>query len=94
MQVNILEAKNSLSQLIKTAQTGEDVIIANRGQPVAKLVRISASNSGAASSQASIRRAAPQGLAAWLHAHPLPVHVKRTPAQIQAALHAERSAWD
>ena len=38
MQVNILEAKNRLSQLIKSAQAGEEVIIANRGAPVARLV--------------------------------------------------------
>jgi prevent-host-death family protein len=34
MQVNVLEAKNRLSQLIKSAQAGEDVVIANRGEPV------------------------------------------------------------
>ena len=36
MQVNILEAKNRLSQLIKSAQRGEEVVIANRGEPVAQ----------------------------------------------------------
>ncbi|WP_309083687.1 type II toxin-antitoxin system prevent-host-death family antitoxin [Chelativorans sp.] len=39
MQVNILEAKNRLSELVKTAAAGEEVIIANRGKPVAKLVK-------------------------------------------------------
>ncbi len=34
MQVNVLEAKNRLSQLIRAAQAGEDVVIANRGEPV------------------------------------------------------------
>ena len=38
MQVNILEARNRLSQLIKAAQAGEEVVIANRGEPVARLV--------------------------------------------------------
>jgi prevent-host-death family protein len=38
MQVNILEAKNRLSQLVKAAQAGEDVVIANRGEPVVRLV--------------------------------------------------------
>ncbi|MGF1644982.1 MAG: type II toxin-antitoxin system Phd/YefM family antitoxin [Thiotrichales bacterium] len=38
MQVNILEAKNHLAQLIKSAQAGEEIIIANRGEPVARLV--------------------------------------------------------
>ena len=39
MQVNILEAKNRLSLLIRAAQAGEEVVIANRGQPVARLVQ-------------------------------------------------------
>jgi prevent-host-death family protein len=38
MQVNILEARNRLSQLIKSVQAGEEVIIANRGEPVARRV--------------------------------------------------------
>ena len=33
MQVNIFEAKNRLSQLIKAVQAGEEVMIANRGEP-------------------------------------------------------------
>ena len=33
MQVNILEAKKRFSQLIKAARAGEEVIIANRGEP-------------------------------------------------------------
>ena len=37
MQVNILEAKNRLSELIRLARAGEEVIIANRGEPVARL---------------------------------------------------------
>ncbi|MEO3998480.1 type II toxin-antitoxin system prevent-host-death family antitoxin [Mesorhizobium sp. CAU 1732] len=38
MQVNILEAKNRLSELVRTASEGGEVIIANRGKPVARLV--------------------------------------------------------
>ncbi len=40
MQVNMLEAKNSLSKLVKAAQSGEEVVIANHGNPVARLVAI------------------------------------------------------
>lgn len=40
MQVNMLEAKNQLSRLVKAAQAGEEVIIANHGVPVARLVAI------------------------------------------------------
>jgi len=38
VQVNIFEAKTRLSQLIKSVQAGEEVVIANRGEPVARLV--------------------------------------------------------
>ena len=38
MQVNMLEAKNQLSKLVKAAQAGEEVVIANHGVPVVRLV--------------------------------------------------------
>ena len=41
--VNMHEAKSSLSQLVKRAEAGEDVIIARNGKPVARLTRIKAS---------------------------------------------------
>jgi prevent-host-death family protein len=40
MQVNILEAKGRLYGLIKSAQAGDEVVIAKRGQPVVRLVPI------------------------------------------------------
>ncbi len=40
MKVNMLEAKNTLSKLVKAAIAGEDVVIANNGEPVVRLVRI------------------------------------------------------
>lgn len=40
MQVSVREARDNLSQLIKDAQAGEDVVIANHGQPVARLVPV------------------------------------------------------
>lgn len=40
MQFNILEAKNQLSRLVEAAQRGEDVVIANRGKPVVRLVKV------------------------------------------------------
>jgi prevent-host-death family protein len=42
MQVNMLEAKNSLSRLVAAAERGEDVILARDGKPVAKIVRYQA----------------------------------------------------
>jgi prevent-host-death family protein len=38
MQVNILEAKNQLSRLVKAAAAGREIVIASNGKPIAKLV--------------------------------------------------------
>lgn len=40
MQVNMLEAKSQLSKLVKAALAGEDVVIANHGRPVVRLVKL------------------------------------------------------
>ncbi len=39
--VNIHQAKTNLSQLLQRVELGEEIAIANRGVPVAKLVPIS-----------------------------------------------------
>ncbi len=48
--VNILDARNRLSQLITAATNGEDVVIAKRGRPVVRIVPIvdDAANTGEA----------------------------------------------
>jgi len=38
--VNMHKAKSSFSQLVKLAESGEDVIIARNGKPAARLTRI------------------------------------------------------
>ena len=40
MKVNMLEAKNRLSRLVREALEGEDVIIASNGEPMVKLVPV------------------------------------------------------
>ena len=40
MKVNMLEAKNQLSRLVKHAVAGEDVVIASNGEPMVRLVPI------------------------------------------------------
>ena len=42
MQVNMLDAKNSLSRLVAAAERGEDVVLARDGKPVARLLRYQA----------------------------------------------------
>lgn len=59
MQVNMLEAKNQLSKLVKAALAGEDVIIANHGTPVVRLVKLAA-------------QPRTRGYGAWKHLGPLP----------------------
>ena len=83
MQVNVLDAKNQLSQLIRLAQAGDQVIIANRGAPVAQLIPIKASTQQ------------PTGnFLTWLANHPLPAHAQRSAQAIDAAIAEERAAWD
>ncbi|MGC2201196.1 MAG: type II toxin-antitoxin system prevent-host-death family antitoxin [Stellaceae bacterium] len=88
MQVNILEAKNRLSQLIKAARAGEEVVIANRGEPVVRLVPAEpppAAREDMGSAQAILD---------WLEGHPLPAYARRSAEEIDAAIRLERSAWD
>ena len=86
MQVNILEAQNRLSQLIKSAQAGEDVVIANRGEPVVRLVPTTPDE--------RLHAGSGRALLAWLQAHPLPQRLQRSGTEIDAAIDAERTAWD
>ena len=39
MQVNMLEAKTQLSKLVEAVLRGEEVVIANRGRPVVRMVK-------------------------------------------------------
>jgi prevent-host-death family protein len=88
VQVNILEAKNRLSQLIKAVQAGDEVVIANRGEPVARLVPARATPS-AASGPGSAR-----AILDWLERHPLPDYARRSVAEIDSAIEQERRSWD
>lgn len=88
MQVNMLEAKNRLSELVKSAQAGEEVVIANRGEPVARLVPLRKRKTGAR------RRSGPAGVVEWLAEHPMPAHAARSQAEMDAAIAAERTGWD
>jgi prevent-host-death family protein len=86
MKVNIFDAKNRLSQLIKSARAGEEVLIANRGAPVARLVAVDEAETAVEGD--------PRTILGWLASHPLPLHARRPAAEIDAAIDEERSAWD
>ncbi len=88
MQVNILEAKNRLSQLIKAALAGEEVVIANRGQPMVRLVPADGGPAGVA------ERGTGRAILEWLKAHPVPRHARRSAEEIDADIEEERRSWD
>ena len=88
MQLNVLDAKTRLSELIRHAQAGEEVIIANRGQAVARLVPVRPSETAQS----------PPGSAAaildWLAATSPPSAARRAADAAQADIDAGRAAWD
>ena len=133
MQVNILEARNRLSQLIKAARAGEEVVIANRGEPVARLVPARVAEAAAVTAVTSADAATlyarepavkpyhvsveqataplsiaplattptgitppsiPGGPLKWLRENPLPAYARRSAAEIDAGIEAERNSWD
>lgn len=92
MQVNILEAKNRLSQLIKAALAGEEIVIANRGRPVVKLVPAIKGSTEPALGGAE--RGTGRAILEWLKAHPIPEHARRSAEEIDADIEEERRSWD
>jgi len=84
MKVNILEAKTRLSELIRSVEAGEEVVIANRGRPVARLVAPAAQEPERGSARAILD---------WLRRNPLPAHARRTPKEIDTAIAEERAGW-
>ena len=88
MQINILEAKNRLSQLIRSVEAGKQVLIARRGEPVAQLVpvvRHAALASDAGNAPAILK---------WLAEHPLPGYAQRKGKEIDHAIAEARASWD
>ncbi len=86
MKVNIREARSRLSQLIKRAQAGEEVLIAKRGVPVARLALVPLGGSGThGSGRDSLE---------WLAANPLPLRARCSSAEIDASIEAERRSSD
>lgn len=88
IKVNVLEAKNRLSELLRAAQAGEEVVIANRGEPVARLTAI------APATAVEHPRGSAKAIFAALDANPMPVESRRTVEEIDAYLAEERASWD
>lgn len=88
MQTNVLEAKNRLSQLLKAAQAGEDVVIANRGEPVARLVPVRGAGAGKSG------RGTAEAILRCLAEHPLPKYARRSAKDVEADIRDARESWD
>ena len=88
MQINILDAKNQLSQLIRSVEAGKQVLIARRGEPVAQLVPVNRS----AATMPETGRAAT--ILHWLAEHPLPTYAQRKSTEIDHAIAETRASWD
>ena len=58
MRLNILEAKNRLSELVRAARAGRDVVIAKNGRPMVRLVPIAAAGLKGFGSLKAARRGA------------------------------------
>jgi len=86
MQINVLDAKNSLSELLKLAESGEEVIIARRGAPAVRLVPVTKIDLEPLGSY--------QLIAAWQREHSAPILPNRSGVEIDLAISAERGAWD
>lgn len=85
MIINIFQARYQLSGLIKRVREGETVVIANRGTPVARLVPVDDAATGLGDATTILE---------WLDENPLPSHLQRTTAEINASIDAERSSWE
>ena len=91
---NILDARNNLSRLIASVESGaEEVTITRRGRPVARLVAITDTDTA--------RAAHPnRAIVDWVHsrqnvdAASAATGRGRTKAEIDAGLDRERTAWD
>ena len=81
---SVLDARNNLSRLISDARSGIEVVITNRGVPVAQLSPIApvdAAFTGVA-------------LVEWIDANPLPARLARDSDEIDAQIAALRDGWE
>ena len=88
MQVDIPDAADRLPELVTAARAGEDVVITEFGESVA---RIASANDAVPS---RTERGSPEAILGWIRSHPLPARSRRTAAEIDAAIEEERNAGD
>lgn len=81
---SVLDARNSLSRLIADAQSGIEVIITNRGVPVAQITSVAPVDMPLTGT----------ALAEWLDEHPLPARLARSSEEIEEQIREARESWD
>ena len=81
---NVLEARNNLSALVARAEAGEEIVIARRGVPVARIVAYEAepeqSMTGAEFAEWLARNIHPRG--------------DRSAEDVEAQIREERDSWE
>jgi prevent-host-death family protein len=82
-QVNILEARNSLSRLVSSAVQGEEIVIANRGKAVVRLVPTQPAPPKSGNAAAT-----------WLLKNPPPTAKSRTKKELETQIQENREGWD
>ena len=88
MQVTIPEASRRLAQLIRSVQAGDEVLIAEGETPVARLLPV------APATEVDEEPGRARTILDWLARHPVPPENRRSAEEIDAAIAAERAAWD
>lgn len=88
MHVDISEAQERLEELLAYLRDGERITLLDNGRAVACLVSADTEHLSPAP--------APNGKALldWLETHPFPDALRRSTAEIDADIAAERAAWD
>lgn len=81
--VNIFDARNNLSRLITAASAGDEIVVANRGKPVAKIVAVEPTPVKSGS------RAA-----AWLVRNPPPTGQPRGIGALDAQIRENLESWE
>ena len=81
---SVLDARNNLSRLIADAQSGIEVIITNRGVPVAQITSVAPVDMPMTGAT----------LVEWLDERPLPERLARSSDEIDEQIRQAREAWD
>lgn len=86
MQVTIFEASRRLAQLIRSVQTGNEVVIADGNTPVTRLLPVESAALDTAGRANAVLD--------WLAKHPVQPNSRRSAQEIDDAITAKRAAWD